>query len=223
VLRPIALVGALLLAGCMATTSQDRFLTKYADPDPSLDAVVVCHGYGCRLQQTVDLGRQWAALVAPLAEAAPDAETERAHLAEVLGAFEHEVGARTGTSGDLGGTLAGFGQDGQLDCIDEAINTTTYLTLMERAGLLAWHHVRAPMSRGFFVNGWPHTSAVVAEMETGASFAIDTWFHDNGMPAEVVALDIWLAGWDPEDGPDERIVVTAAQTAAEVTVPPRTP
>jgi len=221
VLRAIALAGALLLSGCMATASQDRFLAKYADPRPELGAVLVCHGYGCRIQTAVDLRLQWAALVEPLAEAAPDAATERARIAEAIARIETAVGALTGTSEDIGGTFAGFAREGQMDCVDEAANTTTYLTLMERSGLLSWHEVRAPMSRGFFVNGWPHTSAVIAETANGEAWIVDSWFHDNGSPAEVVALDDWLGGWSPEDGPAENVVVVVAQPAVDVVIPRR--
>lgn len=222
-LRFLALAGALLLAGCSATASQDRFLTKYADPDPDLEAVVICHGYGCREQDVVDLRPYWAAIVEPLREPAPDAAAERVRIAESIGRFESAVGTLTGTTADVGGTFAGFAQEGQLDCVDEATNTTTYLTLLADAGLLRWNEVRAPMSRGFFVNGWPHTSAVVVAAATGEAWVVDSWFHPNGSAAEIVMLDDWLGGWDPEDGPGESIVVTAAQPAAEVIIPRREP
>ena len=221
-MRAPAAILALVLAGCTADGTQDRFLAKYADPEPARGNVLVCHGYGCRLQDRVDLRAAWAGLVAPLAAPAPDAAEERRRIAAVIAAFEGHVGSRTRTAGDVGGTFAGFGQDGQLDCIDEAANTTTYLTLLERAGLLAWHEVRAPMSRGFFVNGWPHTSAVIAETAGGGAFAVDAWFHSNGAPAEIVGLDEWLGGWNPEGVETERVVAVSA-APAHIVVPPREP
>ncbi len=221
--RPIALVGALLLSACTVNGNQDRFLAKYADPKPTLDRVTVCHGYGCSRQETVNLRRVWPQLVTVMAEPAPDAATERANIALAIAAIELEVGARTGTSQDIGGTFTGFAQDGQLDCVDEAANTTTYLTLMDDAGLLRWHEIRAPMSRGFFINGWPHTSAVIAEIASGETFVVDSWFHANGVPAEVVTLDQWVGGWSPENVESEQIVVTHVTPAAELESPPRTP
>ena len=71
--RPFLLAGVLLLAGCTNNGTPERFLTKYADPDPSLDAVLVCHGYGCQRQDTVDLRPDWARLVAGMTQPAPDA------------------------------------------------------------------------------------------------------------------------------------------------------
>jgi len=206
----------------MVTGNQDRFLAKFADPEPVVSNVLICHGYGCRLTDRVSLSREWAALTAPLQTPASDAAEERARIAEVIAAVEVVVGERLGTAGDVGGTFAGFAQDGQLDCVDETANTTTILTLLEQDGLLHWHDVKAPMSRGFFVNGWPHTSAVVAEKDGGASYAIDSWFHANGRTAEVVELDTWLGGWSPEGVETEEVVVSAA-VSAETLSPPRTP
>lgn len=198
-MRSLALFCALLLAGCTNHTSSDRFLTKYADPDPSLEAVLVCHGYGCHRQDTVDLRLAWPRLIAAMAEPAPDAATERANIAVTIGAFESEVGARIGTAEDVGGTFEGFAMPGQLDCIDETSNTTTVLELLDGAGLLVWHEVRGPMSRFFVYDGWPHTTAVIVETATGEAYAVDSWFHDNGQPAEVVPLEQWVAGWGPEE------------------------
>ena len=196
--RSLVLVCALIAAGCTNTGSADRFLTKYADPDPSLEAVLICHGYGCKRQDTVDLRLAWPRLVAAMTEPAPDAATERANIAVTIGAFEAEVGAMIGTHEDVGGTFEGFAKPGQLDCIDETSNTTTVLELLDEGGLLVWHEVRGPMSRFFVYDGWPHTTAVIVETATGEAFAVDSWFHDNGQPAEIVPLEMWVAGWGPD-------------------------
>ena len=113
---------------------------------------------------------------------------------------------------------------GQLDCIDETSNTTTVLELLDRAGLLVWHEVRGPMSRFFVYDGWPHTTAVIVETATGEAYAVDSWFHDNGQPAEVVPLEQWVAGWGPEQpaiavaaGEDgEEAVITGTMTDASI-------
>ncbi len=217
--RSLTLLCALLLAGCTNTASPDRFLTKYADPDPSLEAVLICHGYGCKRQDTVDLRLAWPRLTAAMAEPAPDAATERANIAVTIAAFEAEVGARLGTDEDVGGTFVGFAMPGQLDCIDETSNTTTVLELLDGAGLLVWHQVRGPMSRFFVYNGWPHTTAVIVETATGEAYAVDSWFHDNGEPAEVVPLEQWVAGW----GPEETDSVVAAVEAEEASIEPEVP
>ena len=210
------------LTGCMMTGNHDRFLAKFADPEPEVGNVLICHGYGCRLTDRASLSREWASLTTPFHIPAENAAEELERMAVLIAEVESIVDAGLGTDLDVGGTFAGFAQEGQLDCIDEAANTTTILTLLENDGLLHWHDVKAPMSRGFFVNGWPHTSAVVAEKDDGASYAIDSWFHPNGHPAEVVELATWLGGWSPEGTTSEQVAVSAA-VSADTLGPPRTP
>ena len=93
--------------------------------------------------------------------------------------------------------MAGFGRSGQLDCIDESTNTTTYLRLLDQAGLLRHHRVVERATRfGLFV-GMPHSTAVIEELDSGNRFAVDSWFHDNGQPPHIVRLEDWRAGLDP--------------------------
>jgi len=222
VLRLLPLLVAFLLAGCVVTGKQDRFLAKYADAKPTVSAMTVCHGYGCRVTEEVSLAREWDDLTADFQTPAETPEQERERIAALIADVEIIVGEKLGTAEDIGGTFTGFGQDGQQDCIDETTNTTTILTLLENEGLLAWHDVRAPMSRGFFINGWPHTSAVIAETNSEQHYVVDSWFHDNGQPAEVVTLETWVGGWSPEGSTAEQIVVITTEPAHNLS-PPRAP
>jgi hypothetical protein len=89
----------------------------------------------------------------------------------------------------------------QLDCVDESTNSTTYLRMMERDGLLRYHRVgsRAARARsGGFIIGWPHFTAVIEEIASGEKWAVDSWFRNNGEPPEVVPLSLWRTGWEPE-------------------------
>ena len=221
-LRIIPPLAAFVLAGCMVTGKQDRFLAKYSDAEPSVGALTVCHGYGCRMTDEVSLSREWQDLTAAFREPAATAEEERLRIATLIGEAEQIIGGKLGTDGDIGGTFTGFGEAGQQDCIDETANTTAILTLLENEGLLVWHDVRAPMSRGFFVNGWPHTSAVIAERETNQHYVVDSWFHNNGHAAEVVTLETWVGGWSPEGSTSEQVVVVASEPAHNLS-PPRAP
>ena len=119
-------------------------------------------------------------------------------MRQAIALLEVMVGQYTGTSADIAGTFAGTGRLGQMDCVDEASNTTAYLQMLADAGLLRWHTVEEQAHRGFFILGWPHTSAVVQDTETGERFAVDSWFHANGVPPEVVPLRRWRAGWRPD-------------------------
>ena len=100
---------------------------------------------------------------------------------------------------DLGEAHSFEGDQAQMDCIDEAINTTHYLEFMEQAGLLKHHIAASPIHRGFFVDGqWPHNAAAVKEKNSGEIFAIDSYYFDSGKPAQSVPIDVWLDKWRPE-------------------------
>lgn len=169
--------------------------------DPATERFSVCLDHSCRtiLTRSVSAG-EWARVREPLLTPAPSAAAERDAVAEAIARMEAIVGDKTGSSGDRGGNLAGFGEPGQMDCIDESTNTTTYLTLLQNDGLLRFHSVGARATRFGLFAGMPHTTAVLRETATGRRFAIDSWFHDNGRPPAVVELSEWRAGWRPRRG-----------------------
>jgi hypothetical protein len=67
---------------------------------------------------------------------------------------------------------------GQMDCIDESINTSTYLKLLEKDGLLKFHLVRERAYRRSLLT--QHWAAQVVETANGQHYVIDSWFEDNG-------------------------------------------
>lgn len=160
-----------------------------------------CHAYGCREVDTIAFTkRDWKDIKKAFQPKAKSAEKERRQIAKAIAIFENKIGALNGTSADIHGTFKELGTE-QLDCVDESINTTTYLILLQNDGLLKYHEVYSPQTRVpplVVVGGWPHRTAVIAEKKTGETFAVDSWFWDNGKPAEVVPLKDWKAGWKPE-------------------------
>jgi len=179
----------------------ERYLDRRGVGQPTLDHMKICHGYSCDRRTTTSLSAKKWDEIARGFDGVYSAEAERGRIAESIGLLEQHIGKAIGTSGDIAGVFTGFGGPGQQDCIDEATNTSTYLVLMENNGLLNWHDVGGPASRGFFNlgGGWPHHTATIVERETGTAYAVDSWFHDNGQPAEVVPLRDWLSGWHPGD------------------------
>ena len=115
--------------------------------------------------------------------------------------LENLVGNKIGTSGDLAGTFGNSSYKGQLDCNDEAINSTTYMRLLKNDGLIQLHAIEDTRTRNFFFTGWPHSTAVIREIATGERFAVDSWFYDNGHAATIVPFTKWKAGYKPNDGP----------------------
>jgi hypothetical protein len=105
--------------------------------------------------------------------------------------MEQIVGGQTPTSDDLARNTGPRGSVGQMDCIDESTNATTYLRLFAEQDLLRWHEVLEPAFRGPTLLLDPHYSGQVREIDSGERFVIDTWFRDNGEPPYVQRLDDW--------------------------------
>lgn len=194
------LAGGLILA---ATARADVFVRDDILTDPEPARMSVCHGNGCLYLAPVGLApMQWQQLVALFHPQPDNAAAEREALRRAIAQMELFVGEMTGTWQDKGGTFNGGG--GQMDCIDESINTSLYLTLLQKYGLMRHHRVVDRATRGWFIGGWPHTTAVIEELAAvpGSAhrrlWAVDSWFLDNGEPPFILPLELWKSGWDPE-------------------------
>ena len=159
------------------------------------ETVSICFEHGCSSVARVDFDESELRQIRELFHEGLDAAREREGIAQAVSLLEQITGGRIGTAADRGGT--GLVWPGQMDCIDEATNSTTYLSLLSRLGLLRWHTVAEPATRGWLLFGWPHTTAVVHETVTGESFAVDSWFFDNGIFPVIIPLHTWQQGWTP--------------------------
>lgn len=165
---------------------------------PVAQPFFVCTDYHCDQGEEVTLTQaQWQAMRELFSTAASPAQ-EREAVRQAIALLENTVGAITGTWRDLAGNATGAGQAGQLDCISESKNTTTYLRLLYDDGLLRWHDVEERRVRHTFIFN-THWSAVIRERGNGQRFAVDSWFLDNGQPPHIQPLEDWLAG-RPVDG-----------------------
>lgn len=167
---------------------------------PSLNSFDICHAGGCEEVARVSLNiDEWNTISELFQTPAETAEDERELISLAIGMFETFVGVKTRTENDLGGTFSGFNVPGQLDCNDEAINSTTYMKLLSQAGFLKFHHVIDTKRRGYFLDRWPHSTAAIEENASKQRYAVDSWFYDNGSPAVIIPLEQWKDGWKPED------------------------
>lgn len=179
-------------------------ITRIYQQIPSLHGFDVCTGGGCVEVRHVSLSDdEWQSItnIFMNARMVSNAEQERDQIALAIGAFESIVGSKTSTETDLAGTFGNSDYPGQLDCNDEAINSTTYMRLMHQNGLLKFHEIEDMRTRNFFFTGWPHSTAVIHETASGQRYAVDSWFYDNGFPATIVPFTVWKSGYIPEDSP----------------------
>jgi hypothetical protein len=143
--------------------------------------VTVCYDFSCKTEQEVSLsGDEWRSVTGWFRPAPLSAEEERERLRQAVGWLEVVVGRHTPTHNDLGLNYEkNPTAPGQLDCIDESLNITTYMTLFKEQGYLRFHRIveRAYRQFGFYA----HWAGQIEEIESGRRFVIDSWFQDNGM------------------------------------------
>jgi len=152
----------------------------------------VCTDYHCDTGETVSLTQDDWTEIRNLFPVGLSPEEERVRIGSAVALLETSVGAITGTWRDLAGNVDGSGRGGQLDCISESKNTTTYLKLLSDEGLLIWHSVEnRHVRRRFFA---PHWTAVIIDRMSGERFSVDSWYFDNGEPPVIQPLEDWFEG-----------------------------
>ncbi|MGE4660664.1 MAG: hypothetical protein AAEJ16_07755 [Arenicellales bacterium] len=167
--------------------------------------IEVCYDFSCKTRQQVELStEEWRSVIGWFYPAATSAAEEREQLRQAVGWMEVIVGRHTPTHRDKGLNLEKNPEfPGQLDCIDESLNITTYMRLFHEQGHLRRHRVvdRAYRTVGFDA----HWAGQIEEIETGERFVIDSWFQDNGMLPYISPSTDWL------DVTDVRILIFGIQ------------
>jgi len=175
------------------------FVSSEINTTPAPDSFSICFDNTCQsISQLALSDDQWQGIRAIFLPAAETAEDERAMIGKAVARLEQIIGPMTGTEDDKGFNQFSDNPAGRrMDCIDESTNTTTYLYMIQQDGLLHLHRLRDPVTRGFFFFGWPHTTAVIEAIEDRSLWAVDSWFHDNSVPPEILPLEQWKEGWRP--------------------------
>lgn len=187
------------LLACSGIANGVVFVSDDISTDPTPDSFSICFDNSCRsIAQLALSDQQWQKIRAILLPRAQTAGQERTMIGQAVARLEQAIGPMVGTGNDKGRNAhSGNPLDHRMDCIDESTNTTTYLYMLQQDGLLKWHRLKDPVTRGFFLFGWPHTTAVIQAREDRSLWAVDSWFHDNGLPPEIVPLEQWRGGWSP--------------------------
>lgn len=187
-----------LLAAALTASADAGVMTRTLRQIPSPQHFDFCWGGTCAAVETVELSQaEWAQVRALFDPLPADAAAERAAIAQAIGLLETIVGRKTGTAGDRAGTFGNSAWPGQLDCNDEATNSTTYMRMMQTDGLIRLHTILDTKTRGGILIFGRHSTAVIGETATNQRFAVDSWFYDNGHPAVILPLETWQTGWKP--------------------------
>lgn len=193
----ITFVGWLLTT---AMSHAEVFVRDDIITEPDRERFSVCYNHSCDTVVTQSLTvDEWSGIQALFDPPATSPASERQNITRAIARMEQLVGAKTGTDRDKGKNLEGLFSDGQMDCIDESTNTTSYLRMMEAAGLIRWHSIEDRRSRYPSLLSWPHTTAVIQDRQSGILYTVDSWFYDNGRLPVIIPLSEWKAGWDIEN------------------------
>ncbi len=189
---------ALLSAGCSSTRDPGLYLSHFQLKDPIVSDFEVCESSGCRkISRLAYSEEEWQSIVNIFEPAPTTSAEERARLIIAIGAMETIIGSKNGTSADNMKNDRRVVTGPQLDCIAEAANTTVALILLDQEGLIKHHRIGYPQHRGFFQGRLPHNTASIFDNQTGAHYALDSWFYAGGEPPICVPVSVWKAGYDP--------------------------
>ncbi len=193
-MRWLVVACAILVAGCAAQGELGavRWYDHARRIAPQAGKVWVCHGFGCHYKTPVTFSRRDIAAMRKIMGRPSSAAAERARIRRLVAWAERRVAAEAGSANDVAGLDLGNARvRGQMDCLDEATNTTSYLLVAQERGLLRFHRVARPVARGYFLDGrYPHATAVVKA--DGAAYAVDSWPVSNGAAPLIMPLDEWF-------------------------------
>lgn len=189
------------LTACTTLHSQppEDYLRLHGTIPRSTHHFAICNLAGCEETTTIALNdADWSRIGNIFQPQAESSHEERKRIASAIALFEQLVAEQAGTGDDQGGQQGVFRGTRQLDCIAETTNTTAYLILLQKRDLLQWHAPCYPQHRGFMHGQWPHNTAVMEELQTGQRYAVDAYFHANGVQPEIVPVPEWIGGFTPE-------------------------
>lgn len=157
-------------------------------------ALSVCSGYGCVYKEPITLTKaDHARLQRIMMPKAKDAAAERQKIAEAIAVMERMSLSKLRFHRDTAFAYQKLrGLRGQMDCVDESLNTIAYLTYLQKQGWLTYHKpISTFAERGFLLDGrYPHKSARIRQ-NNGQDWAVDSWFKANGQQPIITPLKAW--------------------------------
>ena len=154
--------------------------------------IPVCYNFGCRIKEYVSLTvDDWSSVEVIFKPQTNSPQVERIRIGKAVAQMEKLVGKYTPIHRDIALNLGkGAEFPGQLDCIDESINTTTFLHILERYELIKHHKViKRAYRRAAFDQHW---TGQLEELNTADRYVVDTWFYANGEMPVIQPTEEWL-------------------------------
>jgi hypothetical protein len=181
------------LSGAMSSSAQAQASVRAQSAFVKPDYIVFCHGFACHFETNI---RFRGKLEDQLAKIMKTGEKSPAHereaIKQAVALYEQYAAKYAGTADDIAGNYTTEGDRTQLDCVDEARNTTRLLILLQRKQLLKHHKVARIEGRGFVLDTrYPHNTAVLREKDSGIRWAVDSWMRHNGDVPEIMTLSRW--------------------------------
>ena len=172
---------------------------QWADRESTYEDFTLCHGYGCTHQMRLGLREhEWHDILKNFDKPAQSAEKERSQIAKSAAAFERYTHKISGLIEDQAEASRLPENEGQMDCIDETVNLSQFLSFLDEADVLKYHKATKPIHRGFFIDGkWPHNTATITEIKTGQVYAVDGYYRKGGEEPHIIEKEIWMANWRP--------------------------
>lgn len=188
------IVGATLLCGFTFRDGgpPELHYQDYNAKPPRGNTVTVCHAHGCQKQESFTFTSADISDLSVLMNYVRRSDTaaeERRAIAYAIAWMEKLVGPTTGTANDRA-SLGFMNASGQLDCVDEATNATSYLLVLQRNGLLRRHVVIRPFSKASFFK-WPHMAAMIKEQRGEKVYAVDSGVGPNGANPAITLASKW--------------------------------
>ena len=163
----------------------------YADIETiDIDRIPVCYNFACNTREIVGIStNEWTEVVNWFQPPALNAVEERKQIQHAIGWLEVVVGRYTPIHLDNGQNKFADHSWGQMDCIDESINVTTFLKLLERYQLLRFHRV---LERAYRRTMWDqHWAGQIEERDSGKHWVVDSWFQGFGKLPYLQETEQW--------------------------------
>jgi hypothetical protein len=209
-----ASLGASLSACVSGGGSDPRIHYAHFDAEPPQgNRITVCHAYTCKVQTPYTFSKSDIAEIKSVMARTKRADTpaeERRAIAYAIANIETKIGKKLGIKDRAGMQFTASGDPEQLDCVDVATNTTSYLLVMQANGLIKYHTVEGTMSKENLAKGiaqlnpvkyWPHWSAVIKDKQSGQKYAVDRWPFDQGENPAVQKVEEWYIPDTPRAAP----------------------